>query len=641
MPQREQDTQASVARMRTLTSHLVGGGRAPATVDASAAEAPASAPRSSSPAATRWNGWGYDDTKLFINRDGDVEISGERYADVFHGAKDRTLPQLRPWAERAIALDVKRTSFATNRRPEDLEVAEAPRSADTQAALAAFLDALRQAGVRVSESKADRVRHGHGQTCAEIYRLRHARDAGRVPDVVVWPTSHAQVERIVAEASRRSETLCLVPYGGGTNVSNALQCEPHESRVIVSVDLGDMKRVLHVDKENMVVRAEAGITGLELHERLRLRGLTLGHEPDSWEFSTLGGWVATRASGMKKNAYGNIEDLVVNLRVVTPRGTIARAANAPRVAMGPDVHHAVLGSEGVLGVVTEATLRVRPFPATQVFDSFIFPTFAHGVAALAEITRAGCVPASLRLMDNTQFQLGQALKPRASNRFTSGVLDFAKKAYVTKFRGFDVSSMCAATVVMEGDARDVARQHEQITAIAKRHDGLVGGAENGQRGYFFTYVIAYLRDFAFDYYFLSESFETAVPWANAQQLVHDIKRAIHETAARTATLQTAPLIACRISQVYDAGVCVYVYYGINYFGVDDPLALFHAVEAAAVDAMVANGAALSHHHGIGKHRREWLPAAISAPAVAVLHGIKHALDPDNVLAAGNLLLKSE
>ncbi|RLN91441.1 hypothetical protein BBJ28_00026033, partial [Nothophytophthora sp. Chile5] len=593
----------------------------------------------------RWNGWGYADTQLFVNAHKVIEISGARYAEVFQSAPDRTLPLLLPWAEKVLGLDANRRSPASITCPEELQVLYTPQSDDdseTHRALDAFLLLARDTvGAKTSITMEERVSHAHGQTCEEIFRLRHLRQIERIPDAVVWPTSHEQVEALVRAASQ-AKHVCLIPYGGGTNVTKALECNPSERRAIISLDLREMRRILLVDRENMLATVEAGITGLELHERLRHRGLTLGHEPDSWEFSTLGGWVATRASGMKKNTYGNIEDLVVNVTTVTAQGTMQRAATVPRAAMGPDMNHAMLGSEGIFGVFTQVTLRLREFPTVQVYDSLIFPSLEHGLAMLKEVTRAGYEPASLRLLDNTQFQLGQALKTSSStNKFTAGVLDFAKKTYVTKIRGFDVTEMCAATVLLEGTSHEkVLEQQQRIQAIAKRHEGMVGGAENGKRGYFFTYIIAYLRDFALDYYFMSESFETAVPWTNARQLITDVTLAINSVAAQR-HVGTKPLIACRVSQVYGTGVCVYVYYGINYFGVDDPLSLFHATELAAVDAIVRNGGALSHHHGIGKHRLAWLPAAVSPPAIAAMQGLKTALDPTNVFAAGNLLVKSD
>ncbi|KAF1336789.1 Alkyldihydroxyacetonephosphate synthase, peroxisomal, partial [Globisporangium splendens] len=642
---------SSVARMRSILSHISTDRLASSSqTDADAALSVSWAAKGTAAPldpATRWNGWGYVDTKLFINDRRVIELSGERYGEVFASAKDRTLPELLPWAVKVIGIDPDKTSPATNIDVNQLRVIGAPveENPELQQRLIAFLDTLRQrdandigAPMRTSTTLEERVRHGHGQTCEEIYRLRHLNEIERIPDAVVWPQSHVQVEQLVREAVAQSEYICLIPHGGGTNVSNALDCNPNERRAIVSVDLRDMRAILHVDKENMLVRVEAGITGLDLHERLRHKGLTLGHEPDSWEFSTLGGWVATRASGMKKNVYGNIEDLVVNVKTVTAQGTMQRSANVPRVSMGPDTTQLLLGSEGILGIFTEVTLRVRAFPKVQLYDSLVFPNFEHGIAAMHDVLCEKTVPASIRLLDNAQFQLGQALKTSSGSghNFTNGVLEFAKKTYVTKIRGFEVSQMCAATVLMEGTQEEVDRQQAAIHAIAKRHAGLVGGAESGKRGYFFTYIIAYLRDFALDYYFMSESFETAIPWSNVQQLCTDIKLAINTTAVQR-KVTIPPLIACRVTQLYETGVCVYVYYGLYYYGVKDALSLFKQIEHAAIGAIVANGGSLSHHHGIGKHRRPFLPSAISQPGIAAIQGIKTALDPTNVFAAGNIL----
>ena len=628
------DTASSVSRMSAILRHIAAGGASSSSPSSSQLSALAPSP------ATRWNGWGFQDTQLFVNADKVIELSGTRYAQVFANAPDRTLSSLLPWAEKHLGLDADRGSPSRVACAEELQLCnQLEEDGETQKKLLQLLHlASEELDIKISMAVEERVRHGHGQTCEDVFRLRYVKTVERVPDAVVWPTSHAQVEALVREVTENfADHVCLIPFGGGTNVTNALECDANERRAIVSLDMSDMRRILSVDSENMLAVVEAGITGLDLHERLRHRGLTLGHEPDSWEFSTLGGWIATRASGMKKNMYGNIEDLVVNITTVTPQGTMQRAANVPRAAMGPNMNHAMMGSEGIFGVHTQVTLRLRKYPTVQVYDSLIFPSLEHGIAALMEITRAECEPASLRLLDNTQFQLGQALKTSSTtNKFTAGVLDYARKTYVTKFRGFDVNKMCAATVLLEGsDQQKVAAQQKRIQTIAKRHEGMIGGEENGKRGYFFTYIIAYLRDFALDYYFMSESFETAVTWTNARQLITDIKVAINSVAA-SRNVQVPPLIACRISQVYDTGICVYVYYGINYYGVNEPMTLFRETELAAVEAILRNGGALSHHHGVGKHRLAWLPQAVSLPAFSAIQGIKKALDPTNVFAVTNL-----
>jgi hypothetical protein len=176
----------------------------------------------------------------------------------------------------------------------------------------------------------------------------------RVPDLVVWPGCHENVEAIVALANELN--VVVIPFGGGTSVSGALTCPSNETRMIVSLDMHEMNKIKWIDNENMLVCMEAGIVGQDLKRRLEAQGLTIGHEPDSLEFSSLGGWIATRASGMKKNTYGNIEDMLVRVKLVTAVGTVDRSVEVPRLSMGPDVQQLVLGPEGTLGVITEAVL---------------------------------------------------------------------------------------------------------------------------------------------------------------------------------------------------------------------------------------------------------------------------------------------
>lgn len=186
------------------------------------------------------------------------------------------------------------------------------------------------------------------------------------------------------------------------------------------------------------------------------------------EFSTLGGWVATRASGMKKNQYGNIEDLLVHMTVVTPKGTLQKNCQVPRISNGPDIHHFILGSEGTLGVIVDATLKIRPLPQIVKYGSVVFPNFDEGVKFMRDVARQKCAPASLRLLDNEQFLFGQSLKIETSSILQSFVDGF-KKFYITKIKGFDPKDMCVATLVFEGNKEDVVAHENKIYAIAKNY----------------------------------------------------------------------------------------------------------------------------------------------------------------------------
>lgn len=496
---------------------------------------------------------------------------------------------------------------------------------------AAFVESIKGQG-KVSFDAQERLHRGHGHTLQEIYALRNG-SMPRVPDAVVWPECHEHVVRIVAQAALHN--VCVIPYGGGTSVSQALVCPSNEQRMIVALDMKAMNRVLWIDHDNMTMKVEAGAVGKQLEEQLNKKGYRLGHEPDSYEFSSVGGWVATRASGMKKNIYGNIEDLLVAVRMVTPTGTIEKSVEVPRISCGPDVFQMILGSEGVLGVVTECVFKVKPMPATQLYGSIVFPDFDSGVACMREINRQNCAPASIRLVDNEQFKFGQSLKPEGESSWWDTMADWAKKFYVTRIKGFDPARMVAATLVLEGDAAACDRQLAQINAIAARFGGLAAGAENGIRGYFLTYVIAYIRDFGLQYSFIAESFETSVPWSRITQLCTNVKRVITDRA-RVHGVVRAPFVSCRVTQLYDAGVCVYFYFGFLTTGLADPVAVFSQIEEDARDEIIACGGSISHHHGVGKLRQKWFKDTVSPGGVRMIAGLKRAVDPNNIMGAANL-----
>lgn len=324
----------------------------------------------------------------------------------------------------------------------------------------------------------DRFNRCHGQTLHDIHAIR-TNSFARIPDVVLWPKSHDDVVSIVEIANACN--VAIIPYGGGTSVSCSITCPQDEKRSIIILDTCQMNRMLWLDRENLVACFESGIVGQDLDRVLKEEGLTMGHEPDSVEFSTLGGWVATRASGMKKNVYGNIEDIVVRVKMVTCKGVLEKHISAPRVSCGPDFNQIVLGSEGTLGVVTEVQVKVRPLPSVKKYGSLVFPDFSSGVKCVREIAKKRCQPASIRLMDNEQFKFGQGLK--ADGGFFSHVGEYFKKFALTKIKGVDLDKLCVATLLFEGEKEEIERQEKLIYEIATKYDGFSAGATNGMKGY--------------------------------------------------------------------------------------------------------------------------------------------------------------
>jgi len=263
---------------------------------------------------------------------------------------------------------------------------------------------LTSTNVRFSLDNDDRLFHSHGHNLHEIYNLKFIGKFERVPDIIIWPKCHQDVVNLIQLATVHN--VVIIPFGGGTNVTGALECPESEIRMIVSLDTSQMNKILWIDHRNLTAKVESGIIGQDLDRFLSLYNFCTGHEPDSLEFSSLGGWISTRASGMKKNIYGNIEDLVIHVRMVTPQGTIERNCSVPRISSGPDVQQLIIGSEGTLGVITEAIIKLRPIPQCKKYGSFVFPQFENGYLFVREVALKRLKPASIRLMDNEQFIFG-------------------------------------------------------------------------------------------------------------------------------------------------------------------------------------------------------------------------------------------
>ena len=247
---------------------------------------------------------------------GQAELLGDRY--LFSG---KVLPHLRAWMEAQVGLDITRTS-----PPQPQMKAIPPPFSNGVPRNQAFFEQIKNHCLDMSFDDEDRLFHSHGHTCQEIYMLRYG-SFNRIPDVVVYPGCHEHVEAIVKAATEHN--VVIIPFGGGTSVSYALMCPEDEKRIIVSLDMHRMNKIKWVNNKSMLACVEAGIIGKDLEEKLGLYGFCTGHEPDSMEFSSLGGWVATRASGMKKNKYGNIEDILVKVKFVTPRGKICPLPPSP------------------------------------------------------------------------------------------------------------------------------------------------------------------------------------------------------------------------------------------------------------------------------------------------------------------------
>ena len=570
--------------------------------------------------STTWDHrWGFRDTKMVVQPDECVIMTGSRY-----NLCGYPMPYLIPFVREELGFDID----FTHTRPltEEPYVSPVNRNEGFLAGLAAAFRAD-----QVSVDDRERLIRSHGQTTTdEVSRVLYG-NLHRTVDVVVWPESEEDCVAVVNLACEHD--VCLIPYGGGTNVSDALQIPEAETRMVVSLDMRRMNAIEWIDADNFTACVQAGILGSRLEELLEQDGFTCGHEPDSMELSTLGGWIATNASGMKRNRYGNIEDIVENLTLVTPSGVVENLYWTPRQAAGVEAYKAAFGSEGNLGLVTKAVIRIHKLPEAKRYGSVIFADWKTGVAFMAALNQTGAKPASIRLVDNVQFRLGQALKPAPTDRrkiLTSKV----EKLVVTKVKGFDPHQMVAATMVLEGSKAEVDYQYKVVSDTAKKFGGISGGA--GQRR---ARLHAHLRD--------------RLHPRPAGRLLHrrrdlrddgavepDPRRLRRGEAGRDAEHKRLgfpgkPFTSPRVTQMYHTGVCIYFTHGLLHKGIENGDEKFAEMEKNMRAAIMEAGGSISHHHGIGKLRKGFVDRVASPESREAVHALKRGVDPQNVFGIRN------
>lgn len=350
-----------------------------------------------------------------------------------------------------------------------------------------FVKELTSRKIEFSFEFMERFYHCHGQGAKELNTIRTGK-FDRIPDIVIWPSSHEDVEFIVALANKFSAVI--VPYAGGTNTTNSLIYSNRE-RYQISLDMTLMNKILWIDDESMLVCVEAGCVGKAFEDALNARGFTMGHEPDSLEFSTVGGWVATRSSGMKQQTYGNIEDMVNRVTLVTGIGTMEKNYLAPRASIGPDLDQIAIGSEGTLGVITKIVMKIHPKPEVRNCGSFMFHNFENGVAFLKEVSQYRTKPSSLRLVDSVHFEVAEAFNQNSSiiGKAIDGYLKWAG----TFFYDYQYDKCALATYLIEGKRDEVKALEKKLAKTAWKYYGYPSGAKYGERGYTMTFSIAYMR----------------------------------------------------------------------------------------------------------------------------------------------------
>tara|TARA_B100000686_G_scaffold355381_1_gene474071 strand:+ start:13152 stop:14906 length:1755 start_codon:yes stop_codon:yes gene_type:complete len=567
---------------------------------------------------TNWgHKWGFKDSRFILNKDRSVSMTGSRYE-----LSGISMPDFIPYVEEMLDITIDPDDVLTE--IENKPVKEANINKE-------FFNTIKAEFPqnRYTIDDSERLMHSQGQTTDEVYKAMYSK-INKIADMVFYIESEDEAKKLIQLSIKYN--VCLVPYGGGTSVSNALKIPDNEKRMVVAVDTRRLNKIKSIDEKDRRVTVEAGITGKDLEEFLQKKGYTVGHEPDSIEFSTLGGWISTNASGMKKNRYGNIEDIIENVTMITPKGIIENLKPITRASIGINPQHIMLGSEGNFGIITKATLKVHRIPEIQDYNSAIFHDWEDGVQFMNELSKSEIIPASARLMDNVQFRFGQALKERAEG--ISALLKIIEKFFVLNIKGFDPYKMVGASFKLEGTRSEVVFQLNQLKKLTKKYNGIIAGSENGKRGYNLTFAIAYIRDFMSTYHIIGETMETSVPWSKVHNVCKAATDRLNELHKKY-DIPGKPYISYRIPQIYHTGVCIYFMFALSVKGIKNAIDVFHYIEHSMREAIIASGGSISHHHGVGKIRKDFMKSTISSASIELLKNIKSSHDPENIFGISN------
>ena len=547
----------------------------------------------------QWNGWGWVAAKDGLGERDDL------------------------WAWLADQLGMP-SLLATPARPlDEIEIRE-PRLTESQRAK--FAELLGQD--RVRQDKYERAFHALGRSYHDLLRLR-AGDLGAAPDAVLYPRGTDEVLSVLAYCSDNS--IAVVPYGGGTSVVGGVSANAGPFESVVTLDISGMDRLIDADPLSNAATAEAGICGPALEKALQAKGATLGHYPQSFEFSTLGGWIGHRGAGQNSTLYGKAEDWLISAKLATPRGLLA-TRDFPASAAGPHLTDLVCGSEGILGVVTEATFRTHPAPAGSDYFGYLFRDYAGGIAAIRHAMQEDLPVAMLRLSDSAETNFYRSYGALGKTRGISAALT---DRYL-KARGIGPEA-CAMIVGLEGTPESMAMSRRRFAQIAKKFDAIAVGNGPGERWRDGRFHGPYLRDPMMNRGVGVDTVETATSWAKLDALYAAVRQALEN-----AVLETAPrpgargIVLCHVSHAYAGGASLY-------FTVIFPRALgseltqWQTIKKAASDAIVAHGGTISHHHGVGEDHLPWIAQEKGALGIDVLRAIKAALDPEGILNPGKLL----
>jgi len=473
----------------------------------------------------------------------------------------------------------------------------------------------------VSTDPQQRLRHARGQSFPDWIAMRSGM-IGPVPDGVAFPENETDVGELIQFAVKTG--VHLIPYGGGTSVVGHINPSGDDTPLL-TVDMRHMNRMTDFKERSLVATFGAGVSGPDLEAQLRARNCTLGHYPQSFEYSTLGGWIATRSKGQQALGYGRIEDLFSGGTLISPAGKLTLPAQ-PASAAGPDLRQLVLGSEGRIGFITEASVCVSPLPEKEEFHGLFFPDFQAGQAAIREMVQAGLPLSMLRL--STSVETETTLVLAGHERAIGLVEQYLSVRGVSQ----DKSMLLAG---LSGNERVVKATRNEMQAIAKEHGGVKVGKLFGKQWRKSRFRSPYLRNTLWEKGFGVDTLETAVPWHLVDETLTSIEEAINEAIN---SFSDRVHLFSHISHLYSSGASVYVTYIFRLS--EDPLEnllRWEKMKTAASEVIVSKEATISHQHGVGTDHKPYLAAEKGSLGIELITDVIRRMDPRGIMNPGKLI----
>lgn len=500
---------------------------------------------------------------------------------------------------------------------EALPQSDLPQSELAEPALTALRAALGERNVL--SGAAARLGRTGGLAYVDLLR-RRLDEPLALPDAVVTPADPVQVQEVL-EVCRKHD-VAVVPFGGGTSVVGGVSALRGDKPAVIALDLVRLDKLVEVDPVSRLAVLQAGVRGPAAERLLAGHGLTLGHVPQSFERATIGGFVATRSAGQASAGYGRFEDMVQGLRVATPAGEW-RIDGAPASAAGPDLRRLVCGSEGAFGVVTEVTLRVRPVPTDRYYVGLVLDGWQRGIDAVRALAQRPALPDVTRLSDVDETEVGLALGGGMRTRLLRRYL-----------RTRAVTEPCLLVLGWEETSpRTLAIRRSATMRVLRRFDPVSLGERAGRAWLRGRFAGPRQRDALIAAGICVETLETATRWSRLTALAEDIRGALTTSLSARGV---RPLVMCHISHAYETGASLYFTVLVPR-APHDAIGQWRRAKDTASEAIVAGGATISHHHGIGTEHRPWLATELGERGVGVLRAVKQSVDPTGILNPGKLI----